>query len=330
MGRAGFDGSDGGHDADTDSLLGRARGVAVRVEGRYRGSSAEHLWNRLNAMDFVNRGMLFAATLLLCFFPFVIVLNALAGRKTVNGLTRHLGLNTQAANDVSKLFTSTSATSSQVTGTSYVFFVLGGIAAATAVQALYENAYGVDSLGMKDVPRRLVWLAALLGCSFFVGWAGPSVHRATGPVGLAIAGLMVAFLFWWFTLWFLLAGRVHWRELVPGAVATALFWVGMEIVFSLILSNEIISDDKKYGPVGVVFALMSWFIAIGVVIILGAVVGIVWRERQLSMSSEFRRVLHGSSRHAPASGDRAGSPPAAVDHPPAEAAAEGNAERRAP
>ena len=44
-------------------------------------------------MDFINRGMLFAATLLLCLFPFLIIANALAGRSAVTGLARHLGLN---------------------------------------------------------------------------------------------------------------------------------------------------------------------------------------------------------------------------------------------
>jgi membrane protein len=39
-----------------------------------------------------------------------------------------------------------------------------------------------------------------------------------------------------------------------------------------------------------VFALMSWLIAIGVVIILGAVVGVVWRERSLSWSGALRRL----------------------------------------
>ncbi len=77
----------------------------------------EHLWNRLNAMDFINKGMLFAAILLLCFFPFIIVANALAGQSAVTGLVRHLGLNQQAARDVSGLFASSSATSNAVTGT---------------------------------------------------------------------------------------------------------------------------------------------------------------------------------------------------------------------
>ena len=136
----------------------RIRRGADRAKGRYAGSSAEHLWRRLDSMDFINRGLLFAATLLLCFFPFLIVANALAGRSTVNTLARHLGLNKQASADVSQLFTSSTATSNAITGTAWVFFILGGIAAATAIQELYERAFELDGRGLKDMLRRLIWL----------------------------------------------------------------------------------------------------------------------------------------------------------------------------
>jgi membrane protein len=62
----------------------------------------------------------------------------------------------------------------------------------------------------------------------------------------------------------------------------------MEVIFSIIFSSLVISKNKTYGPIGVVFSLMSWLIAIGVVIILGAVVGVVWRE--LSFSAAFKRL----------------------------------------
>ena len=99
-----------------------SRGQRVRrrigaAKEKYAGSPAEHLWRRLDAMDFINRGMFFAATLLLCFFPFLIIVNALAGRSAASGLARHLGLNQQAAADVGGLFTSSAATSSAITGT---------------------------------------------------------------------------------------------------------------------------------------------------------------------------------------------------------------------
>jgi membrane protein len=258
--------------------------TAVAKE-KYAGSSAEHLWSRLNSMDFINRGMLFAATLLLCFFPFIIVANALAGRSAADGLARRLGLNKEAAADVAQLFTSSSATSGAITGTAWVWFILGGVAAATAIQQLYERAFEVDSRGMKDMPRRLIWLAVLVGASALGGWVGPSVRNAGGPVLLGVLGLIVLTAFWWFTLWLLLGGRIPWGELFPSAIATAVCWLGMAVVFSIIFSSTVISYDKKYGTVGVVFALMSWFIAIGVVIILGAIVGVVWRQRGLSFKA---------------------------------------------
>jgi membrane protein len=234
--------------------------------------------------------MLFAATLLVCFFPFLIIANALAGRSAVNGLARHLGLNKQAAADVGQLFTSATATSSAITGTAWLFFILGGVAAATAVQGLYERAFDLEARGMKDMIRRLIWLAVLVGCSVFAGWAGPALHHQGGPVLLAVIALAALTGFWWFSLWLLLGGRIHWRDLFPSALATAVCWLGMEVVFSFTFSSEIITDDKKYGPIGVVFALMSWLIAIGVVIILGAVFGVVWRERGMSFSAAFKKL----------------------------------------
>ena len=144
--------------------------------------------------------------------------------------------------------------------------------------------------------RRFAWLAVTVGWVSFVAVAGPWLHNAVGLWLVAILGFFGLTLYWWGTMWFLLSARVSWRALLPSAVATALFWVGMEVVFSFIFSGTVISDDKKYGPIGVVFALMSWLIAIGVVIILGAVVGLVWRERDLSFSKAFRWLRRSSDR----------------------------------
>ena len=164
------------------------------------------------------------------------------------------------------------------------------------MQDLYERSFELDSGGLKDVFRRLVWLAATVGCVSLAAVAGPWVHNTVGIWLVALLGLVGLTGYWWLTMWFLLSRRVSWRALFPSAIATALFWVGMEVVFSFIFSGTVISDDKKYGPIGVVFALMSWLVAIGVVIILGAVVGLVWRERELSFSQAFHWLLRSSDR----------------------------------
>jgi hypothetical protein len=41
---------------------------------------------------------------------------------------------------------------------------------------------------------------------------------------------------------------------VPAAVATAVFWVGLEAVFSAVFSGMVIANDDKYGPIGIMFS----------------------------------------------------------------------------
>jgi hypothetical protein len=40
-------------------------------------------------------------------------------------------------------------------------------------------------------------------------------------------------------MWFLLGGRVPWRKLLPCAVATGAFWIGMLVVFHFISSGMV-------------------------------------------------------------------------------------------
>jgi membrane protein len=274
-----------------ESGVRRARRGADWGRRRYTGSSAEYLWNRLNALDFVNGGMLFAATLLLCFVPFLIVGDALAGRSIAQTIARHSGLNAQASADFDHLFVSAATTHHAVSGSaSAVFSVLGGIAAATALQQLYERIFGLGSRGLKDVWRRLVWLAWLIGVGVVSGLVGPALRQAVGPALLAITGVVWFTVYWWVTMLILVGGRVRPRRLFPSALATALLYIGMLVAFSLFFSRMVISDNNEYGPIGLVFALMTYLIALGVVIILGAVMGLVWHERGLSVATGLRRL----------------------------------------
>jgi membrane protein len=264
------------------------RGIEAGKE-KYSGSSADYLWHRLNAVDFMNQAMIFAATLLLCAFPFLIIVSALAGRSSARELGRRLGLNHQATAAMGHLFASSAATSRAVTGAAWVFFILGGVAVAGALQGLYQRIFELDHRATRDMPRELIWLALWWGWLLAGGWVGPWV-RGRGPVVFGIVGLVVFTGFWWFTMWFLLAGRIPWRRLLPSAIATGVFWVSMEAVFAVVFSGMLISNELEYGPIGIVFALVSYMIAIGVVVILGAVTGIVWQERGLSFRAAVRKA----------------------------------------
>ncbi|MEV5969584.1 YhjD/YihY/BrkB family envelope integrity protein [Streptomyces sp. NPDC051921] len=265
------------------------RRAAEWGRGRYTGSWADSLRQRLGAVDFIGQAMVLAATLLLCAVPFFLIVTALAGQSAASALSRRLGLSEQAAADVGQLFASSSAISAAVTGMSWVFFVLAGLAGAKAVQQLYQRVFDVSGKGVADSVRAFLWLALVVGAMFAVSVAGPGL-RASGPVLFWATHLVAAVGFFWLSMWFLLAGRVAWRGLLPCAVATGVCWVGMMAVFSVIFSDLIVSYDEKYGLIGTVFAFMSFFIAIGVVLVLGAAVGLVWTEHGLSFRGALRRL----------------------------------------
>jgi membrane protein len=261
------------------ALIRRAQRLAQsRIE--YWQNSA--LARRLQGAEVVNRGMLFAAVLLLCFVPFLLVLQSLIGQDQAAGLIKRFGLTNQAASAVRHALTSPSATSAAINGLSWVFFVVGGIAAAAAIQELYERVFEVQGRGWRDMPQRIAWLVVAVGVIFLDALAQPWLYRVGGISLVALFALIGGTAFWWLSMWLLLGGKLRWGELFPSALATGICFLGMEVVFRLTLSSTIVSDYKKYGAVGVVFAIMSLLIALGVVIMLGALLGIVWRERYKS------------------------------------------------
>jgi membrane protein len=111
--------------------------------------------------------------------------------------------------------------------------------------------------------------------------SGAGVCRRRGlPARFDTVAIMAPF-FWW-TMDFLLAGRVPWSKLLPSAIVTGIFYGGLGVFSRFYFSGTIISDSKTYGTIGAILGIMTWLIAIGAVIILGAVAGAVWEERKNS------------------------------------------------
>ena len=277
---------DGGHDPssqrrDNDGWLRlRVRTLADAARGRYEGSPAQSFLRRLAALDFVDSIILFGSALLISVLPFVILLSSLANHRIDTDLSRHIGLDRQGSLIVSQLFRSSPAHSAAAIVAALIFATAGTISVASSLQVIYERVFDQQHRGWKDVPRFVTWAGVLFGVLVADSVISGPVHSAAGPV---VQGLItyagVAGFFWW-TMHFLLAGQLSWPVLLRPALVTALFWVGLELLSSAYFSASIVSDSRLYGPIGVVFSLMIWFVAIGAVIVLGAVTGATWNQHK--------------------------------------------------
>jgi membrane protein len=234
---------------------------------------------RLAAIDFVNEAMLFGAGLLISVVPFLILLSAFASQRVDDDITLYLGLDHQAASIVTHLFRNASPTVSAATVTSLLFVVAGTVAVVSSLLQIYEKVFDQPDRGRRDYLRIVIWTVVMCASVALASVIGKGVIGVPGGV-LLVEVVMFAgvTLFVWWTMHYLLGGRVAWRALWPSALATGICAAGLSLFSKLYFSSSIISDDRTYGPIGAVFSIMTWLIAIGAVLLLGAVAGRAWQE----------------------------------------------------
>ena len=263
--------------------LGQKAWAAAR--GRYEGSLAQAFVMQLKAIDFTDQVILLGAGLLVSLLPFLILLAAFASSRVDDDIALRLGLDRRASGIVAHLLTSAPASLNVATATSLLFVAAGTLAVASSLQQIYEKVFRQDHRGARGLYRLLIWLVVLCLVVVFESLIGRPVRNVFAGAGLVE---LVTFAIWapffWWTMHFLLAGRVPWRRLLPSAILTGAFYVGLGVFSKFYFSSTIISDSRTYGTIGAVFGILTWFVAIGAVIILGAVGGVVWADRKASRS----------------------------------------------
>jgi membrane protein len=255
------------------------------ARGRYEGSLAQSVIMQLKAIDFTDQVMLFGAGLLVSLLPFLILLSAFASNRLGDDIALRLGLNRRASGIVAHLLTSAPATLNFATATSLLFVAAGTLAVTGSLQQIYEKVFHQEHQGIRGLYRLLIWIAVLCLVVAFESLVSKPVRNAADGVGLVE---LVTFAIWapffWWTMHFLLAGRVPWRRLLPAAVFTGVFYAGLGVFSKFYFSSTITSDSHTYGTIGAILGILTWFVAIGAVIILGAVAGAVWADRKANKS----------------------------------------------
>jgi len=261
----------------------------MHVAERLKVSTAGICWARLNAVDFMNSSLQFAALAVLCLFPFLVIVSAEAGGDARHALIARLGLNQQAARDVNQLMSSGSHAASDLGAVGALFVLFGAIGIASTLQLWYQRVYEQPPAPhwTRQLADRLLWLVGLVAYLVVQDFCWRHLEHAGGArVPFYLVTFALAVPFYWWTAHVLLLGRVAWRKLFPAGVATGLCVTGLGVFSALLFSGQIVSSDKDYGSIGVVMVLLSYLIGFGVCLHLGAVLGRFWSERHLGRPEE--------------------------------------------
>lgn len=240
----------------------------------------------------MHRAMSFAALGFLTLVPLLILVAAAdpaSGPGFARWLGQGLGVSAASQQEIQQLFGRPGQALQRTTAFGLAALAAFGLTFGGAVQTGYERVWELPTARWHTMWRHVVWLAVLV--VFLVLFVNTPVTSGSAFVlTLATtADLIGTLLFFWWSQHVLLAGRVRWRALLPGAAATALGLLGLRIFSRLVFSPLIASNAVTYGPFGTVLVLQSWLVGVGFVVYGGALVGRLWHEHRTHV--RLRRAL---------------------------------------
>ncbi|MFI1962829.1 YhjD/YihY/BrkB family envelope integrity protein [Streptomyces pathocidini] len=274
------EGSEGGAPVAGASPTGPSAPLWRRLHRAVRHSAFGRAWERGTDLELMHRAMGFAALGFLTLVPLLIVVAAadLAhSQGFAEWLGEGLGVSATAQDAVEDLFARPRQALATTTSFGLAALAVFGLSFGLAVQTGYEKVWELPGARWHTMWRHLVWLAALLGFLFLSAQLTRGGSRSGQDLlpsfwRLTVA-MLAAVLFFWWSQRMLLAGRVGWAALLPGAVATVLGLAGLRVFSRLVFSPLIASNTVSYGPIGTVLVLQSWLVGVGFVVFGGALVG---------------------------------------------------------
>jgi membrane protein len=271
----------------TQRIVARVTSTKERIDS----SSVGHVQRRLVQADLTNQAMILAALALSLMLPVLVTVAALLPLGRDDSLPAlvgtRLGLSSSAIADLQKLFPTRDAVRGASTVFGSIFTLLSAYAWPTALQRGYEIAWGVPSQGWRGLWRPLVWLTGFVAAgAALLLLPRSSLADPLRTILLLLLWTPVLFGWSWWTQHFLLRGAVSWRALLPGAIAMTVGLVALRAFAAVWLSRAIHYNFGRYGPLGIVFMLLTWLIALSVVMLGGPVLGAALHERRAQKQAE--------------------------------------------
>ncbi|MER5928776.1 YhjD/YihY/BrkB family envelope integrity protein [Streptomyces sp. NPDC002054] len=255
--------------------------ILRRLHDRLRASPAGLAWSRGREIELMHRAMGFAALGFLTLVPLLVVVAAAApgsGQNFGRWLGQALGVTASSRARVEMLFGAADLALERTTAFGLALLAVFGLTFGSAVQTGYEKVWDLPTARWHTMWRHVIWLA-LLVCYLALLVIIPAPSRSTlGSLSGAVGDLLGTCLFFWGSQRMLLGGRVRWRALLPGAVATSIGLLGLRIFSQLVFSPLIASNAVTYGPFGTLLVVQSWLVGVGFVVYGGALMGRLLHE----------------------------------------------------
>jgi membrane protein len=265
--------------------MGRIKTIRIQWQKCFETTAVGKVWTRLSGLGFVDSSLQFSAAFILFFIPFLLLVSAAIGRDLPHALVTRSGFSPSAAHDVTSLFTHSRTPFTAFTIVGVILTVAGADSMTKTLQNWYEKVFAETILGWKKRARRVLWLVGAAGYLMMQFLIGRRFEPIGGGVTIAIFQFVLSIAVWWWSVHCLLAGQVPWRRLFAAGCATAICYSVVGLYVRIWSSWTIVSNERSYGPIGAMMTILATLVALGIAILLGAVIGADFKQLRPSRAA---------------------------------------------
>ena len=245
---------------------------------------------RFQRMVGFDRAIALASSALTALIPIAILVGSVLNRgdahRIADQIISRYGLTGAGADAVREVLSPTGGTGTDINLAGVVLLVFAALSFSRGVQRMFEQAWDLKPLSVRNSINDLTWIAGLVAY-FGVSWSVHSLLDHSRVQILANAVMLPAsavFFAWGGRI--LSARRIGWRQLAPFGVLVATMISICLTCGAIYLPHLFSSYASRYGVIGAVLAMISALFILMVVIVTCAAVG---RE----VSDELERIERG-------------------------------------
>ena len=224
-----------------------------------------------------DRSMALSASALTALIPLAIVASALAsrlgGKSTADRIIDRYELTGGGADAVEAIFAPASGPSTSIGIVGFCFVLVAILSFTRAFQRLFEQAWELKPLSVRNTLNGLVWIG---GLALYLVASG-SIQAVLGGGTLELTATLVTvplsavFLVWSGRV--LSARRIAAAQLMPFAVVAAACVAIYSVGANVYLPHMFSSYATRYGAIGAVFALISALFCVMLIMVASAAAG---------------------------------------------------------
>jgi uncharacterized BrkB/YihY/UPF0761 family membrane protein len=233
--------------------------------------------NRFQKVAGFDRAVALASAALTATIPLTIVASAVAsalgGKGTADRIIDRYALTGGGAEAVRDIFSPPAGTSTTLGIVGLLFLMVAVLSFSRAVQRLVEQTWELDPLSVRNTFNGLLWVGGLTAYLAVSGLIHAALGRSRLELSAALlsAPLTAAFLVWSGRV--LSAKRIARQDLFPFGILGAVLLAACSVGATVYVPHLFNTYATRYGVIGAVFAMISAFFCLMVVVVASAAAG---------------------------------------------------------